>query len=156
MTVTRPQADVIDPKTLISADLYGKLVERIASEHNLTEPHADRIMGQTLAFLYACAKNPGAGLSPSPQVDIGWHAFLMHTRAYGDFCQTIAGRFIHHTPDEPGSVTADGHAQRMGATIDAIRALGLPVDAELWVAPANCSQCHQGCYDDPAPLGGAQ
>ncbi|WP_214110362.1 hypothetical protein [Acrocarpospora catenulata] len=43
---------------------------------------------------------PGVGLAPSERVDIGWHTFLMYTRDYAAFCQTVAGRIIHHQPDD--------------------------------------------------------
>lgn len=35
---------------------------------------------------------------PSPKVDEVWHAFLMFTRQYAAFCQSIFGEFIHHVP----------------------------------------------------------
>lgn len=61
-------------------------------------------MDQALAFLKACADNRGVPLSPGWHVDVGWHAFLLHTREYAEFCHQIAGRFIHHVPtDEPSS-----------------------------------------------------
>jgi hypothetical protein len=35
---------------------------------------------------------------PSKVVDALWHAFILHTRAYDDFCRQAFGRFLHHTP----------------------------------------------------------
>ncbi|MGV9302639.1 hypothetical protein ACWENQ_07095 [Nonomuraea sp. NPDC004354] len=37
----------------------------------------------------------------------------------------------------------------IGATVEAIRAAGLEVDAELWIPASECSQCYAGCVDDP-------
>jgi hypothetical protein len=30
-----------------------------------------------------------------------------------------------------------------------MRDAGMPVDADLWVPKSSCSQCYQGCADDP-------
>ena len=47
-------------------------------------------------------------------VDKAWHAFLLHTREYAEFCHQIAGRFIHHVPtDEPSSPPAPGRLSTM-------------------------------------------
>ncbi|MGN9843470.1 glycine-rich domain-containing protein [Nonomuraea sp. H19] len=149
-TTDRPAADVA-PRELIPTPVFHRLVTRIADEHDLTREYAERIMEQTLGFLYACALNPDRALSPSQQVDIGWHTFILHTRAYVTFCQSIAGWFIHHAPDEPGSLDPAARLERIGATIAAMRAAGLPVDMDLWQAKAECSQCYAGCADDPSP-----
>ncbi|MCK2219681.1 hypothetical protein MF672_038685 [Actinomadura sp. ATCC 31491] len=147
------RADVL-PSDLIDDDLFAQLTDRIARDHDQPHEYAGRILEQTLLFLYACARNPGAGRTPSPEVDLGWHAFILDTHHYGEFCQRIAGRFIHHRPEEPNGKAA--FAARLGDTMQAMRALGLAVDAELWLTPAECSQCYQGCVDDPAPIGGTQ
>jgi hypothetical protein len=115
---------------------------------------AARIVDQALVFLQACADNPHRSLTPSPLVDHGWHAFLLHTSEYAQFCDTTASRFIHHHPllaGEDGPVVSD--------TIQALEATGLEVDVELWTCGGdcqgrcrkckNCHQCHGGCTDSP-------
>ncbi|HEX9680976.1 MAG TPA: hypothetical protein VGA32_05950, partial [Anaerolineales bacterium] len=34
----------------------------------------------------------------SPKIDEVWHAFILFTREYADFCQAVFGEFIHHVP----------------------------------------------------------
>jgi hypothetical protein len=140
------------PRDLISPRMHARLTRRITADHPGTDPAvAGRIVDQALAFLQACALNPGAGLAPSDEVDKGWHAFILFTADYAEFCQRIAGRFIHHLPVEPG-VAADGGAA-LHATVAAMRAAGLAVDEDLWPTAADCEskchQCHGGCYDSP-------
>jgi hypothetical protein len=148
-TVRLTAAELANPRTLIPGELFDRLTARVAAEENLPGPRAERVMEQALAFLAACALHPGAGLSPSQQVDPGWHAFLTYTREYAAFCERVAGRFIHHVPtDTPGAAITDP-AAAIGATVAAMRAAGLPVDAELWVPGSKCSQCYAGCADDP-------
>ncbi|MET8270729.1 hypothetical protein [Streptomyces sp. NPDC005096] len=136
-----------DARTLISDELFGRLVNRIVKDEGVDQPLAERIMTDALAFLAACAANPGAALGPSEQVDLGWHAFVLYTEPYAEFCERIAGRFIHHSPaDEPGATYEPKRDTRLRA-IEAIRQAGYEPDTELWGHAADCSQCHSGCSD---------
>ena len=133
---------------LVAPKLFDRLAARIAFEGGVDRLMAARIADQALAFLGACAVHP-APLAPSKTVDIGWHTFVLHTREYAEFCDRIAGRFIHHVPadDEPD----DAESRTAWETTTAMVAAGYVVDAPLWERSANCSQCHNGCSDDPPP-----
>jgi hypothetical protein len=146
MTITTERSV---PRALIAPELHEQLTARIQKEHPDHAHLAERIVDQSLAFLVACAATPG--LRPSSLVDIGWHALILHTREYADLCQRVAGRFIHHRPDELDEQIGDAaHATTViGATVEAIRSAGLEVDAELWIPASECSQCYAGCVDDP-------
>ena len=37
---------------------------------------------------------------PSKVVDAAWHEFILHTRAYEDWCGVAFGKLLHHTPAE--------------------------------------------------------
>ncbi|MEV8639432.1 hypothetical protein AB0395_48065, partial [Streptosporangium sp. NPDC051023] len=92
MTVIVDRPTVTDPRALINPALFDRLVARIRVDHPEHAGIAEPIMEQALAFLAACAANPGIGLGPSELVDIGWHTFLMYTADYAAFCQRTAGR----------------------------------------------------------------
>ena len=146
MTITPEKAG--SPRDLISTGLFEKLTLCVmANDDDLHPDTAERIVEQALAFLVACAHYPDGHLSPSQTVDAGWHAFILHTRDYAEFCQRVAGRFIHHRPSDPGESARE--QQAIGVTITAMRDIGLPVYPDLWVPRAECSQCYQGCADDP-------
>ena len=85
----RPRA-----RTLVSSAFFERLVERVRADHGFNRLLAERVVDQALAFLKACADNRGVPLSPSWHVDVGWHAFLLYTREYAEFCHRVAGRFI--------------------------------------------------------------
>lgn len=52
-------------------------------------------------FFMACNRSPGRFVAmPSKVVDTLWHEFILHTRAYKDWCDIALGRFLHHTPAE--------------------------------------------------------
>jgi hypothetical protein len=160
MTLTlETTATAVNPRELVPSALFDRLVRRIVNDEQIDQPTAERIMVQALGFLRACALNPGAGLSPSPMVDIGWHTFVLYTREYADFCRRVAGRFIHHVPTDghaskcDSACTGDAPPAERGSittTLTTMRAAGIPVDEELWRAHGgDCSQCHAGCTDSP-------
>jgi hypothetical protein len=149
MTITPEQATT--SRDLVTAGMFTRLTDRIMADSSLDRLTAERIMEQALGFLAACARNPGARLAPSRDVDKGWHAFLLFTADYAEFCDRVAGRFIHHLPTGPGEENDEG--QSVATTVTAMRAAGLHVDTPLWnPAPdctSDCSQCHAGCHDSP-------
>ncbi|MFD9739684.1 glycine-rich domain-containing protein [Umezawaea sp. NPDC059074] len=136
-------------ETLIPAALRTRLAGQLINEHSgMTGDEAVRIVDQAVAFLKTCVDNPGKHFRPSRKVDLGWHQFILNTVDYAEFCQRVAGYFIHHVPDEftsPGGGSAET-ARVLSPTVEAMRASGFVVDAELWsVVPGQCTQCHQGC-----------
>lgn len=134
-------------RSLISEELFDRLTHRIVKDDGLDLLLAERIVTDTLGFLAACGANPGAPLGPSEQVDIGWHTFILYTEPYAEFCQRVAGRFIHHAPaDEPGVTYEPKRDTRLRA-IEAMKSIGYQPDVELWGISADCSQCHGGCSD---------
>ncbi|MFE5583068.1 glycine-rich domain-containing protein [Kitasatospora sp. NPDC056531] len=150
----------ITGRALVDDALFGRLVHRVVHDQDMEPQLAERVLDQALAFLGTCAANPGARLSPSRLVDHGWHAFLMYTREYAGFCDRIAGRFLHHSPEDGDSPVK---GMSVAATMTALTAVGYQVDTELWALSAecsegsggdgsdtsgsgNCSQCHQGCH----------
>lgn len=145
---SRTRIDILDPASLIRPDLFDMLVTEIAEEHNTPTHYATRILDQALGFLVTCAANPAVQLGPSAEVDKGWHAFLEHPEEYAEFCQRIAGRHINHRPEE-SPLTGAAAVERLGMTIKAMRAAGVPVDSDLWFQTPECSQCYAGCVDDP-------
>lgn len=121
--------------------------ERFKSEDESTQQRwATRILDGTITFLVLCGSEPAGHYSPSKLVDIGWHCFLLYTHEYADFCERIAGRFIHHAPsDVPGATYHKGVAEKTAA---ALEVRGLTVDAELWQGiAATCDEDCSGCCD---------
>jgi hypothetical protein len=140
MTVVQ---DLRDPRTLIEPELFETLVRRLKAQHHMTTEQAERIMVQALAYLWACAANPTKHLAPPFPVDWGWHQFILHTKQYAAFCFRLAGRFIHHVPAD-GQPDGGEAIQRTAAIM---RAMGLPVDEEMWRPDGTgCTNaCHNEC-----------
>lgn len=140
-------------RELIPEATFERMTRRIVAEHHLNADMAERIMDQAGAFLAACAVSTKP-LAPSMAVDIGWHTLILHTRDYAEFCEQVAGRFIHHVPHEDEGAGETDVQDVLDQTAKAIRRAGYWVDAELWstLKAGTCSQCKDGCADDPAPV----
>jgi hypothetical protein len=98
---------VLAPDELIDADLWERLVSRIMADEGVDRTAAGSAMAAGLAFLARCATAAGPQ-SPTPEEDLGWHTFILHTRDYAAFCDRIAGRFIHHEPTGQGCIDDGG------------------------------------------------
>lgn len=52
-------------------------------------------------YFVICAQARGRFVAmPSQVADDAWHAMILHTRHYQEFCNKAFGRFLHHTPAE--------------------------------------------------------
>jgi len=52
-------------------------------------------------FFMACARSDGKYVAmPSKAVDAYWHALILDTRSYAEWCERTLGRFLHHLPAE--------------------------------------------------------
>lgn len=139
MTATTIETATVakDPRDLIPPEVFDLLVEDLRRYHHVTRPYAERMLGQALVFLKAQAGivrartegKPWKRIVPTVPVDPAWHAFILRSQAYGEFCREHAGRYIHHVPfqDEPmlsGETLED--------TIPQLEATGYRVDVEFW------------------------
>lgn len=146
--------DLIDPA------LFDRLVGDVRDGYGHDHQTASRIVDQALVYLVACARTRES-IGPSPLVDRGWHAFILRTAAYRDFCETVLGTFIDHYPNDtrPDAARQEAVAVR---TLEAVRATGLHVDTAVWSLQVPCGGCsgtktggdgdgcHKGCHDSQA------
>ena len=143
---------------LIDSRVRESVINKLVNENGYEHDHAAEIFDATVQFLDLASHDDLAALSPlfsmaaastggklvlspSRQVDDGWHQFIIHTKAYADFCEAIAGRFIHHTPDE----ISDG-GQSVPA-FEVLKAMGVEYNPEIWESTSawcgcgNCGDC---------------
>jgi hypothetical protein len=100
-------AVLAQPKDTVDAVLWERLVGRIVEDHGLGREAAEATMEQGLAFMLRCA-TATEPQSPTEVEDIGWHTFILFTRAYAAWCERFAGRFIHHEPVDQGCIDDGG------------------------------------------------
>ena len=70
-----------------------------ASYPHLSAKDCDLVERGLRQFFLACLRsNKQFVAMPSRVVDAMWHEFILHTRAYQDWCSLTLGWFLHHTP----------------------------------------------------------
>ena len=50
-------------------------------------------------FLTLKVENPDVRLTPTPLMDLFWHAHILDTISYAEDCEKILGGFMHHVPN---------------------------------------------------------
>jgi hypothetical protein len=139
MTITTEQTaqSVQDPRDLVPPDVFELLVGDLRRYHHVTRGYAERMMGQALVFLKAQANvvraraegRPWVRIVPTVPVDPAWHAFMLRSQAYAEFCTTHAGRYIHHVPFQDEAILS---GDTLETTIPALEATGYRLDLEFW------------------------
>jgi hypothetical protein len=67
-----------------------------ANKHHLSLKESELIFEKLKLFLQeSLDKN---GNEPTPDVDLCWHSFILHTEEYYNYCAKYLGKFIHHYP----------------------------------------------------------
>ncbi|WP_433230093.1 hypothetical protein ACQP2H_30745 [Micromonospora sp. CA-248260] len=155
MTVTahEPTTTALDPRTLVTPEVFGKLVDYFAADRHVTRSYAERAVEQFLIFLRAHADTVGnedfgmllpdgsiGRVVPTLPVDAVWHSVLQHTVPYAAACEQIAGSFVHHIPILTEGMM-DGTAVTF--TLAALHATCYRVDMEFWHGEAE-SCCPPG------------
>lgn len=68
---------------------------------HLTQKDAELVERGLRQFFIACMRSRKKFVAmPSRAVDVLWHEFILHTKAYESWCQSGLGFFLHHTPAE--------------------------------------------------------
>jgi hypothetical protein len=131
-------------RSLVGDDDFGMLAAFCADEYGLELCAAERVVDQALALVFVMGSTgEGAAMAPSQLVDPGWHALILHTGWYANWCQEQFGYFLHHQPNS--KVRTRG---LMVDVVGKIRAAGFEVDERLWGTAAECNppSC---CGDGP-------
>ncbi|MFF6971609.1 MULTISPECIES: glycine-rich domain-containing protein [Streptomyces] len=121
-------------RDLVSPELFHRLAQFCADEYGVERLVAEKVIDQALSFVYVVGHERAYELAPSRLVDPGWHAFMLHTQEYADWCESTFGFFVHHAPN---SKIRTQHL--MTAVTGRIRAAGFVVEERLWGAAADCN-----------------
>ncbi|MBT9567009.1 MAG: hypothetical protein IV085_01790 [Thiobacillus sp.] len=71
------------------------------AQPDLDPTHEQRVFDGLRDYFVICAQARGRFVAmPSQVADDAWHAMILHTRHYQEFCNQAFGRFLHHTPAE--------------------------------------------------------
>jgi len=77
------------------------VVYRLEKEGNVPKEEIPGLVLEFRRFIICILHSDSPVGMISPVIDEVWHAFILHTREYAEFCQSIFGRFVHHAPNWP-------------------------------------------------------
>ncbi|WP_377477527.1 MAG: hypothetical protein P2A85_03385 [Microcoleus anatoxicus] len=106
-TLVKSDSEQMESIHIRSKNILGRVMsydlsvirERFLKDNPELSSRLDSIELVYRQYMYLCAIKPRMSLSvPSNEVDEFWHCHIIHTREYQDFCNEIAGYFIHHAP----------------------------------------------------------
>ncbi|WP_282692029.1 hypothetical protein [Streptomyces sp. CC208A] len=117
-------------RALLSRDAFtGVMLTVLDNNPGMDAPLAERIVTEALKFVHAAALFPTVRVSPTKEVDEGWHALILHTHLYATLCSRL-GRTVHHYPERPDAAHHDPDV--LTRTMALIEQAGHTPDAELW------------------------
>ncbi|MEM1244372.1 MAG: glycine-rich domain-containing protein-like, partial [Pseudomonadota bacterium] len=96
------------------------VVERLVRLEHWALNEAKDAVQQYRNYLFLKLKYPEKKLPPSKDIDDVWHAHILHTKAYRDFCEEIAPYsnmpFLDHWPQLPHSAADNTLVQLFAET----------------------------------------
>ncbi|MFI9271604.1 glycine-rich domain-containing protein [Kitasatospora sp. NPDC052896] len=147
-----------EARNLIPPDTFAAVAATVRDNNPGVDQHlAERIVREALKFVATCGRFRDHGMAPSRIVDEGWHALVLHTRAYEELCARVGGP-VHHFPERPDPSRFDGAV--LAFTTSMMRQAGYPADTR-WgdpltgeiVVAANCQHsppdCQVTCMNKP-------
>ncbi|MFI1528620.1 hypothetical protein [Streptomyces griseus] len=136
--MTATEIELRTGRSLVDPELFSSIVDFTVLHFGHDKAKAERATDQALAFT-ATVATATVKMVPSDDVDDAFHAFILHTAAYREFCDTYAGRFLEHNP-RPG--TGGRTLGEVQGTAHAMKAAGFLVLDDLWtVNGENAAQC---------------
>lgn len=78
---------------------YAKIKKRLVKSEGFSEAGAEAACLECLRF-FTLIKLYQKQVVPSKAADSFWHAFILHTEIYTDFCQYFFGYYLHHIPSD--------------------------------------------------------
>lgn len=120
---------------LLPPDAFAAVTATVRDANPGMDPGlAERIVADALAFVATCAASPRLRIAPTPLVDEGWHALILHTALYADLCRRLGG-FVHHYPERPEETSYDPGV--ITRTVEAMQGAGWTADRPLWAGPGD-------------------
>lgn len=124
------------------------VVLKLMKNHGMAKEKAESVWMDTKRFLYLCGWKDDKSFSMTPTADIdkGWHEFILFTREYRDFCVKNFGEFIHHEPNLKSlKDSADGSTcSEEGCTFGSCREIGKNSLLSKKVKLSDCRSCQSG------------
>lgn len=84
---------------IYNADL-DPIVNRLVNTYKWSRAEAKEAIDQYRNYLFLRKKYSEQDLPPSQDIDEVWHAHILHSKEYTDFCKLVFGDYLHHNPGQ--------------------------------------------------------
>ncbi len=125
MHLVKPDATSPDSTSILDALAFEApyVVERLVKDRVVdTEADGQRLFGEVKKYLVLSEANRDVVVGMySVRVDEAWHAFILYTAEYSQFCKTFFGRFIAHAPKNAPCSDEHDHQHRRELTFAEFR-----------------------------------
>ena len=122
----------------MSAELVRSQMASVASDVGVDEATARLHERELKRWLALAALNPDAEYVMLGTLDELWHAFILFTRKYAQFCEEVVGHFVHHAPRVEGKWYRGRILERYERFYsDYFAAFGEAPPAEIWPLPTD-------------------
>lgn len=86
-------------KSIIYNTDFSNIINRLVLIERWTKEQAEEVCRQYRNFLYLNKKyGKKYMLPPSKDIDCAWHAHILYTEDYVNFCNSVFGEYFHHRP----------------------------------------------------------
>lgn len=125
------------------------VLERYKKDYSVDEETARRIEKELKRYLALLAIHPRSPYGMRGPVDDLWHTFIFFTSEYFDFCEEVAGRYLHHIPNSGPS--DDPREQRDGTYKKMLEAYAFVFKedppSDIWppLTAKVPNRCNDGC-----------
>lgn len=121
---------------------HWETIRQVAQkEYGLSAQHAEQLLKEYQRFLVLIKLHPNQRIGMySDSVDKLWHAHILSTSLYADYCERHHGHFLHHSPTLRSALNTS-------AICDTPPETPPPADPPTTPPPDNCVACDY--QDDP-------
>jgi len=124
----------------------GRVLDRYMVYHDVSLTEAETQERELKRFLALCAIGGGkARYGIGKPVDDLWHELILFTKLYTEFCNIVAGKYIHHKSRMPGASRPEADVLAMNAAFkaDYKSAFGEDPPENYWHAMKECSHTEE-------------
>ncbi len=131
-------SEVTDFVNSLANEDLSFVADRLVVRDGIERIIADNLKTEFLRFVALRKYNTGM-LIPSALVDKFWHAFILHTEEYGDFCLRHLGYYMHHRPQDHSKTNVINDNIVAKRTMECLEKMFPDYDKQLWSDSAICS-----------------
>lgn len=113
---------------------YRPVAKKVNRDLNgVPQTYLDQGIENLKRYYVVALLDPANRHAVSRQVDPFWHAHVLFTRPYSDFCQHLYGHYIHHTPLDPDDQKMVAHVTKLyNYTLEIYQKIFTSVDPNWW------------------------